>query len=77
VNWRRPALRRLCWQLPLTWWLHGLERLQTLELWEQSFRCAWRDFAGEPYEGRRPPRSLYLIVTDLEFQRMMLSLCVR
>ena len=33
LDWRRKALRRLRWQLPLTWCLHGLLRLLTLGLW--------------------------------------------
>ena len=33
LDWRRRALRRLRWQLPLTWCLHGLLRLLTLGLW--------------------------------------------
>ena len=33
LDWRRRALRRLRWQLPLTWCLHGLLQLLTLALW--------------------------------------------
>lgn len=33
LDWRGRALRRLRWQLPLTWCLHGLLRLLTLGLW--------------------------------------------
>ena len=33
LAWRRKALRRLRWQLPLTWCLHGLLRALTLGLW--------------------------------------------
>ena len=33
LAWRRRALRRLRWQLPLTWGLHWLLRLLTLGLW--------------------------------------------
>ena len=36
LDWRRKALRRLRWQLPLTWCLHGLLRLLTLGLWGRS-----------------------------------------
>ena len=33
LDWRRRVLRRLRWQLPLTWGLHWLLRLLTLGLW--------------------------------------------
>ncbi len=33
LDWRRRALRRLRWQLPLTWCLHWLLRALTLGLW--------------------------------------------
>ena len=33
LDWRRKSLRRLRWQLPLTWCLHWLLRLLTLGLW--------------------------------------------
>lgn len=33
LDWRRRALRRLRWQVPLTWGLHWLLRLLTLGLW--------------------------------------------
>ncbi len=33
LAWRRRALKRLRWQLPLTWGLHWLLRLLTLGLW--------------------------------------------
>ena len=33
LDWRRRALRRLRWQLPLTWCLHGLLCLLTLGVW--------------------------------------------
>ena len=38
LDWRRRALRRLRWQLPLTWCLHGLLRLMTLGLWGRAGR---------------------------------------
>ena len=36
LGWRRNALRRLRWQLPLTWCLHGLLRAITLGLWGRT-----------------------------------------
>ena len=33
LDWRRKALGRLRWQLPLTWRLHWLLRLLTVGLW--------------------------------------------
>ena len=33
LDWRRRVLRRLRWQLPLTWCLQGLLRLPPLGLW--------------------------------------------
>ena len=36
LAWRGRALRRLRWQLPLTWCLHGLLRLLTLGVWGRS-----------------------------------------
>ncbi len=33
LDWRRRAIRRLRWQLPLTWCLHWLLRALTLGLW--------------------------------------------
>lgn len=38
VVWRRRALRRLRWQIPLTWCLHWLLRAITLGLWGRSLR---------------------------------------
>ena len=36
LDWRRRALRRLRWQLPLTWWLHWLLRGLTLGRWGRT-----------------------------------------
>ncbi len=36
LDWRRRALRRLRWQVPLTWGLHWLLRLLTLGLWGRT-----------------------------------------
>ena len=36
LDWRRRALRRLRWQLPLTWCLHWLLRALTLGLWGRA-----------------------------------------
>ena len=36
MDWRRGALRRLRWQLPLTWGLHWLLRAITLGLWGRA-----------------------------------------
>lgn len=45
LSWRRKALRRLRWQLPLTWCLHWLLRLLTLGLWGRT---------GPPHRGEGP-----------------------
>ena len=39
LDWRRRALRRLRWQLPLTWCLHWLLRGLTLRLWGRAKGC--------------------------------------
>ena len=36
LGWRRRALRRLRWQVPLSWGLHWLLRVLTLGLWGRS-----------------------------------------
>ena len=36
MDWRRRAIRRLRWQLPLTWLLHWLLRVLTLGLWGRA-----------------------------------------
>lgn len=36
LDWRRRALRRLRWQLPITWGLHWLLRLLTLGMWGRA-----------------------------------------
>ncbi|MCY3923599.1 MAG: hypothetical protein OXG27_14565 [Chloroflexi bacterium] len=38
LDWRRKALRRLRWQIPLTWCLHWLLRVLTLGLWGRPAR---------------------------------------
>ena len=48
LDWRRQALRRLRWQLPLTWCLHGLLRLLALGLWGRAGGEAQQEWAGEP-----------------------------
>ena len=54
LDWRRKALRRQRWQLPLTWGLHGLLRLLTLGLWGRR-RSPERD--NEETEQRAAVRS--------------------
>lgn len=49
LDWRRRALRRLRWQLPLTLCLHGLLRAITLGLWGGRFRM--RSGASEARRG--------------------------
>ena len=48
LDWRRRALRRLRWQLPLTWGLHWLLRGMTLGMWGRSAGVARRDGPAEP-----------------------------
>lgn len=53
LAWLRKGLRRLRWQLPLTWSLHALLRMLTLGAWGRP-ASGNRDDSGASEMGRPP-----------------------